>query len=65
MNLQIKTRALVLACGVALLAPVAMAQQLHQSIPQSSLKILSPGRHLTPIERPDEIAHELRTLATR
>jgi MYXO-CTERM domain-containing protein len=27
MNLQIKTRALVLACGVALLAPVAMAQQ--------------------------------------
>jgi 3-oxoadipate enol-lactonase len=42
--------------------PVDMARQLHASIPQSSLAVLSKARHLTPIERPDAIADTLRGL---
>jgi 3-oxoadipate enol-lactonase len=45
--------------------PVAMAKALHASIPQSTLKIISGGRHLTPIECPDEIAGELSALLGR
>ena len=45
--------------------PVAMAQQLHAAIPQSSLTILPRARHLTPIECPDRIASELRGLLAR
>jgi 3-oxoadipate enol-lactonase len=36
--------------------PVAMARQLHEAIPHSTLTILSKARHLTPIEQPDAIA---------
>ena len=42
--------------------PVAMARQLHEAIPQSTLSILPRARHLTPIECPDRIAPELREL---
>jgi 3-oxoadipate enol-lactonase len=42
--------------------PVAMARQLHEAIPQSTLSILPRARHLTPIECPDRIASELREL---
>jgi len=45
--------------------PVAMARQLHDGIPQSTLTVLQDGRHLTPIERPDAIASELRALMGR
>ena len=45
--------------------PVAMARQLHDGIPQSTLTVLQDGRHLTPIERPDAIASELRALIGR
>jgi len=45
--------------------PVAMAQQLHEAIPQSTLTIIAGGRHLTPIEFPDRIASELRGLLAR
>ena len=45
--------------------PVEMARQLHEAIPQSTLTVLQPGRHLTPIERPDAIASELRALMGR
>jgi len=45
--------------------PVAMARQLHEAIPQSTLTVLQDGRHLTPIEHPDAIASELRALMTR
>jgi 3-oxoadipate enol-lactonase len=45
--------------------PVAMAQQLHEAIPQSTLTILQGARHLTPIERPDAIADVLRGLVKR
>ena len=44
--------------------PVAMAQHLHESIHESTLKIL-PGRHLTGIECPDQIASELLALIQR
>ena len=45
--------------------PVAMARQLHEAIPQSTLTVLQDGRHLTPIEHPDAIASALRALMTR
>jgi 3-oxoadipate enol-lactonase len=46
-------------------APVAMAEALHQAIPQSTLKIISAARHLTPIECPGEIAGEIANLLER
>jgi 3-oxoadipate enol-lactonase len=36
--------------------PVVMANALHAAIPQSTLKVIAGGRHLTPIQCPDEIA---------
>jgi 3-oxoadipate enol-lactonase len=45
--------------------PVAMARQLHESIPQSTLTILPRARHLTPLEHPDQIASELLGLLQR
>jgi len=45
--------------------PVAMAKALHESIPQSTLRVIESGRHLTPIECPDELARELIALAER
>jgi 3-oxoadipate enol-lactonase len=45
--------------------PVAMAKALHEAIPQSSFRIIKGGRHLTPIECPDEIAGEIANLLER
>jgi len=45
--------------------PVAMAKALHEAIPQSTLKIISGGRHLTPIQCPEEIADEISRLLER
>src|ERR1051325_7152098 len=45
--------------------PVAVAKQLHDAIPQSTLTIIPGARHLTPIEFPDRIASELRGLLER
>jgi 3-oxoadipate enol-lactonase len=45
--------------------PVAMARQLHDAIPQSTLSIIAGARHLTPIEFPDRITAELRGLFGR
>jgi 3-oxoadipate enol-lactonase len=45
--------------------PVAMSQQIHESITGSTLKILPRVRHLTPIEAPDEIAAQLLELVGR
>lgn len=45
--------------------PVAMARQLHDAIPQSTLTVIAGARHLTPIEFPDRIASELRGLLAR
>ena len=54
-------------CAIALgeedyATPVAMARQLHEAIPQSTLTILPRARHLTPIECPEMIALELLSL---
>ena len=45
--------------------PVAMARQLHQAIPGSTLTILPGARHLAPIECPEEIASHLLALLRR
>lgn len=45
--------------------PVAMANALHAAIPQSTLKVIAGGRHLTPIQCPDEIAAEIAGLMER
>jgi 3-oxoadipate enol-lactonase len=45
--------------------PVAMAQAMHRAINGSTLTVLAGARHLTPLEAPDRIAAELRTLAER
>jgi 3-oxoadipate enol-lactonase len=45
--------------------PVAMAQQLHDAIRGSTLTILPGGRHLTPVECPDQIAEQLSILLKR
>ena len=42
--------------------PITMAQMLHRSIGGSTLTVLKNARHLTPLERPDEIAAELNRL---
>jgi 3-oxoadipate enol-lactonase len=44
--------------------PVAAAEALQRGIQGATLKILK-GRHITPIECPAEIAHELQSLAVR
>jgi 3-oxoadipate enol-lactonase len=42
--------------------PVAMAQQLHEAIRGSTLTIIPGGRHLTPVECPEQIASQILTL---
>ena len=44
--------------------PVAAAQALQRGIQGATLKILK-GRHITPIELPDDIADELQSLVVR
>ncbi len=43
-------------------APIAMSQAMKDAIQQSSMKIIMGGRHLTPIQCPDDIATELSAL---
>jgi 3-oxoadipate enol-lactonase len=45
--------------------PVAMSWQLHEAIRGSPLTIIPGGRHLTPVECPDQIASQLLTLLRR
>jgi len=45
--------------------PVAMAQALHEAIRGSTLTIIPGGRHLTPVECPEQIASQLLTLLKR
>jgi 3-oxoadipate enol-lactonase len=42
--------------------PVAMSRQLHEAVRGSTLVILPGGRHLTPVECPDQIAAQLLAL---
>ena len=43
--------------------PVAMAGQLHAAIAQSTLTVLAGARHLTPVERPADIAAKIAAIA--
>ena len=45
--------------------PVAMSQAIHSAVPGSSLQVIKGGRHLTPIQCPQEISGFLRDLARR
>jgi 3-oxoadipate enol-lactonase len=45
--------------------PVPMSRQLHEAISGSTLTVLPGGRHLTPVECPDEIAAQLAALMLR
>jgi 3-oxoadipate enol-lactonase len=45
--------------------PVDMARHLHEAIAGSTLAILPGGRHLTPVECPDQIASQISTLLQR
>jgi 3-oxoadipate enol-lactonase len=45
--------------------PVAMARQLHEAIHGSTLTTIPGGRHLTPVECPEQIASQLLTLLQR
>lgn len=42
--------------------PVAMAEELHHGIRNSTLIVLKNARHLTPLEKPEETAAEIRRL---
>jgi 3-oxoadipate enol-lactonase len=42
--------------------PVAMSEQIHRSVPLSTLSVLSNVRHLTPIECPELIAEKILAL---
>jgi len=43
--------------------PVSMSESLQAAIPGSTLNVIRGGRHLTPIQCPDEIANHLRDLS--
>jgi 3-oxoadipate enol-lactonase len=45
--------------------PPAMAQAMHQAIAASTLTVLPGARHLTPLERPNEIVAALEELLQR
>ena len=42
--------------------PVAMAKAIHEAIPGSQLTVLAGARHITPVERPKDIAAQLGNL---
>jgi 3-oxoadipate enol-lactonase len=45
--------------------PPAMAEAMHKAIAGSTLTVLPGARHLTPLERPDQVAAELGQLLQR
>lgn len=44
-------------------APVAMAELMHKAIARSTLVVIAGGRHLTPVERPRDIAEQILSVA--
>jgi 3-oxoadipate enol-lactonase len=42
--------------------PIAFSQQMHDAIKQSTMTILPGGRHLTPVQCPNEIASHIQRL---
>jgi 3-oxoadipate enol-lactonase len=45
--------------------PVAAAEAIRAAVPGATLTVIEKGRHLTPIEHPEQIAGELRSLINR
>ena len=45
--------------------PVAMAEALHAAIAGSSLTVIPGGRHITPTERPQDVAMHIRAVIAR
>jgi 3-oxoadipate enol-lactonase len=45
--------------------PVAMAEALHQGIAGSTLTVLPGGRHITPAEKPQDVAARFREVIAR
>lgn len=45
--------------------PLAAAQQLHEAIQDSTLFVIPGGRHLTPIECPEQISSQILALMAR
>lgn len=45
--------------------PPAMARELHDAIPQSTLVVIPGARHLTPIECPDRVGAALLAVLRR
>jgi len=45
--------------------PVAMAEALHKDIAGSTLTVIPGGRHITPTEKPQDIAARIREVITR
>ncbi len=43
-------------------APVAMAEAMHQGIKGATLTVIAGGRHITPVECPEDIATEILNL---
>ena len=59
---SIKAPTAVVVGGEDYATPVSMAEALHKAIPQSTLTVIVQGRHITPVECPQDIAHELKKL---
>ena len=45
--------------------PVSMAESLHAAIPHSTLNVLANARHLTPVERPRDVASAILNLVEK
>jgi 3-oxoadipate enol-lactonase len=45
--------------------PMEMSRRLHEAIPRSTLTVLPGARHLTPVECPDQVGAQLRTVLQR
>lgn len=45
-------------------APVAMAEAMHRGITGSTLTVIAGGRHITPVECPEDIAQKILNLVT-
>ncbi len=60
-NMKMPTRIIVGSEDYA--TPATMAEAMHAAIPGAKLEVLKGAAHLTPIERADDVAHMLRSLA--
>ncbi len=59
---SIKVPARIIVGSEDYATPVEMAKTMHEGIAGSTMEIVEGARHLSPLEIPDKIADELRTL---